>query len=49
MVENHGISQRTEKNRAQNPTVLRIEVQDFDETIKELENRGLTIGGLSVC
>lgn len=43
MVENHGISNSTEKSRAQNPTVIRIEVQDFDQTIKELEDRGVTI------
>ncbi|WP_136604840.1 VOC family protein [Paenibacillus dokdonensis] len=43
MVENNGISNTTEKNRAQNPTVIRIEVQDFDETIIELEGRGIAI------
>ncbi|MBP1989340.1 VOC family protein [Paenibacillus eucommiae] len=43
MVEHQGISNETEKNRAQNPTVIRIEVEDFDQTIEELENRGLSI------
>ncbi|MEC0240379.1 VOC family protein [Paenibacillus dokdonensis] len=43
MVENNGISNSTEKNRAQNPTVIRIEVQEFDETIIELEGRGIAL------
>lgn len=43
MIENNGVSNKTEKTRAQNPTVIRIEVQDFDETIREIENRGVAI------
>lgn len=43
MVEANGVSNRSEKTRAQNPTVIRIEVQDFEETIRELENRGVSI------
>lgn len=43
MVEDNGFSSQTEKTRSQNPTVIRIEVDDFKETIKELENRGISI------
>jgi lactoylglutathione lyase len=43
MIEDNGVSCKTEKTRAQNPTVIRIEVQDFDETIKEISNRGVNI------
>lgn len=43
MLEGNGVSHKTEKTRAQNPTVIRIEVQDFNETIIELRNRGISI------
>lgn len=43
MIENNGVSNFSEKNRAQNPTVIRIEVQDFDKTINELEDRKVNI------
>jgi lactoylglutathione lyase len=43
MIEDKGVFSSTEKTRAQNPTVIRIEVQDFDEAIREIGNRGVTI------
>ena len=43
MIEDNGVSNKIEKTRAQNPTVIRIEVQNFNETITELENRGISI------
>jgi len=43
MIEDSGVFSRTEKTRAQNPTVIRIEVQDFDETVREIEDRGVSI------
>ncbi len=43
MIEDNGKASVTEKTRAQNPTVIRIEVQDFDETIEEFEKRGICI------
>ncbi|OPA73668.1 hypothetical protein BVG16_26575 [Paenibacillus selenitireducens] len=43
MVENNGVSSHTEKTRAQNPTVIRIEVEAFEETIRELESRGVLV------
>ncbi|MHA7966707.1 VOC family protein [Paenibacillus sp. CAU 1782] len=46
MIENNGVSNLNEKNRAQNPTVIRIEVQDFDTTVKELESRKVKVEAL---
>lgn len=43
MIENCGIASTFEKTRAQNPTVIRIEVQDFDETVVGLQNREVNI------
>jgi len=43
IIENNGISTGIEKTRAQNPTVIRIEVQDFDEAIREIENREVPV------
>lgn len=43
MIEDKGVSSPTEKTRAQNPTVIRIVVTDFDGTVQELEQRGVTI------
>lgn len=43
MIEDRGVSSVTEKTRAQNPTVIRIEVQDFNGAINELRNRGVTV------
>lgn len=43
MIEGNGVSSYTEKNRSQNPTVIRMEVDDFKETINELENREISI------
>ncbi|MUT64642.1 VOC family protein [Paenibacillus sp. NEAU-GSW1] len=43
MVEHQGVSSRTEKSRSQNPTVIRIEVEDFDAAVTELEQRGVAV------
>ncbi|MGG1637757.1 VOC family protein [Paenibacillus sp. FSL K6-3182] len=43
MVEDHGVSSAAEKTRAQNPTVLRLDVTDFDVTIKEIRDRGIEV------
>jgi lactoylglutathione lyase len=43
MVEHGGVSSESEKTRAQNPTVIRLEVQDFNQTVKEMESRGVQI------
>lgn len=43
MVEDQGVASQIEKTREQNPTVIRIGVSDFDETIKELTNREVSI------
>lgn len=43
MIEHKGVSSATEKTRAQNPTVIRLEVQDFNEAINELRNRGVNV------
>lgn len=43
MVEDNGVSSTTEKNRAQNPTVIRIEVMDFEETVSEIKSRGVRV------
>ncbi|MGC6586883.1 hypothetical protein ACPV3A_18170 [Paenibacillus sp. Dod16] len=33
----------TEKNRSQNPTVIRIEVEEFDDSVKELIERDVQV------
>ncbi|MFD0675179.1 VOC family protein [Cohnella sp. GCM10027633] len=43
MVENNGVLSKTEKNRSQNPTVIRIEVEDFDDSVKELIDRDVQV------
>jgi lactoylglutathione lyase len=43
MLEENGVFNSVEKTRSQNPTVIRIEVLDFEETIREIEQRGITI------
>ncbi|WP_225947952.1 VOC family protein [Paenibacillus sp. OAS669] len=43
MIENNGVASSVEKTRAQNPTVLRIDVSDFYETVNELRERGTEI------
>lgn len=43
MIEDNGVASAAEKTRAQNPTVIRIEVDNFDAAIEELEYRGIPI------
>jgi catechol 2,3-dioxygenase-like lactoylglutathione lyase family enzyme len=43
MIEDNGVSSVTEKTRAQNPTVVRLDVIDFDRTIKELMERDIEV------
>lgn len=43
MIEDRGVASSAEKTKAQNPTVIRIEVQDFDETIRELMARDISV------
>ncbi|MDQ0112383.1 VOC family protein [Paenibacillus harenae] len=43
MVENNGVSNTSEKNRSQNPTVIRIEVEDIDEAVRELKHREVQV------
>lgn len=43
MIEDNGVSSTTEKTRAQNPTVLRFDVIDFDNTMKELMDRKVEV------
>jgi lactoylglutathione lyase len=43
IIEENGVFNSVEKTRAQNPTIISIEVQDFEETIKEMQERGITI------
>ncbi|WP_282936895.1 VOC family protein [Paenibacillus sp. RC67] len=43
MIENNGVASKVEKTRAQNPTVLRIDVFDFHETVNELRERGTEV------
>ena len=47
MIEEHGVSSAEEKTRGQNPTVLRLNVNDFDETVQELQGRGVDVKVLS--
>jgi len=43
IVETRGVSSVLEKTRAQNPTVMRIDVLDFDHTVEELAERGVQV------
>ena len=43
MIEDNGVASTTPKTRAQNPVVLRFNVNDFDNTIKEMRNRGVSV------
>jgi len=43
MIEDHGVSSVLEKTRAQNPTVIRIDIFDFDQTVEELTERGVKV------
>ncbi|WP_054957995.1 VOC family protein [Paenibacillus dakarensis] len=39
MVEANGVGSEVEKTRAQNPTVIRIDVEDFDKTLEDLKRQ----------
>ncbi|MCM3628570.1 VOC family protein [Paenibacillus glycanilyticus] len=43
MVEKGGAASPAAKSRSQNPTVLRLDVEDFEQTVQELRNRHVTI------
>lgn len=43
MIEHRGVASSSEKTRAQNPTIIRIEVQDFEETVRELNDRNVQV------
>lgn len=43
MIEDRGAASNMEKTRSQNPTVIRIEVEDFEQTVKELEHRHVPV------
>lgn len=47
MVEEGGRGSLAEKNRAQNPTVLRFNVGDLEAAADELENKGCPVERLS--
>ncbi len=43
MIEDRGVACSSEKSRAQNPTIIRIEVEDFDKTMEELMDRDIQV------
>jgi lactoylglutathione lyase len=43
MVEENGVAAAAEKSRAQNPAVLRIDVLDFEQTVEQLNGRGVGV------
>lgn len=43
MVEGKGVGSAIEKTRAQNPTVIRIDVEDFDRSIEELTEHNVNV------
>jgi lactoylglutathione lyase len=43
MVERGGVGSSAEKSRAQNPTVLRFDVIDFEQAVQELLDRRVTV------
>lgn len=43
MIEDNGIASTFPKTRAQNPIVIRFNVEDFDNTIDEIKDRGVDI------
>lgn len=43
MLESGGVSSPAAKSRAQNPTVLRLDVEDFEQTVQELTDRQVTV------
>lgn len=43
MIEDNGIASTSPKTRGQNPIVIRFNVDDFDNTIHEINNRGVNV------
>lgn len=43
MIETNGVASSREKTRAQNPTVLRFNVEDMDEAVSECRERGVFV------
>ncbi|WP_177238048.1 VOC family protein [Paenibacillus sp. 1_12] len=43
MIEDRGVASPVEKTRAQNPIIIRIDVQDFDQTVEELLKREVPV------
>lgn len=42
MVEQGGVGNQNEKTRDQNPTVLRFDVDSLEESVRQLEKRGVS-------
>ena len=43
MIENGGVASSAEKTMNENPTIIRIEVEDFEESVRELQGRGVSV------
>ncbi|WP_248926239.1 VOC family protein [Paenibacillus hamazuiensis] len=43
MIEHNGVASATAKSRAQNPTVIRLNVYDFEESVREMTERGVEV------
>ena len=43
MVETGGFASPVEKDRTQNPTVLRLDVKDFDQSVLALSEQGINV------
>ncbi|MDQ0874994.1 lactoylglutathione lyase [Paenibacillus sp. V4I3] len=43
MIEDNGIASASPKTREQNPIVIRFNVDDFENTILEIKNRGVEV------
>ncbi|BBI33889.1 VOC family protein [Cohnella abietis] len=43
MIEKNGVSSPAPKKRDQNPTVLRLDLLDFDDSVKALQDRGVLV------
>ncbi|RAP77498.1 VOC family protein [Paenibacillus montanisoli] len=44
MIEDQGVSSSAPKTRSQNPTVLRLDVYDFEDAVHELRGRDVDVG-----
>ncbi|MZQ86220.1 glyoxalase/bleomycin resistance/dioxygenase family protein [Paenibacillus sp. 5J-6] len=43
MIESNGVASNREKTRAENPIVIRFNVNNFDSTVSELKARGVKV------